>query len=85
MSTGCTHWWDLLRQVHLLCKLHLPLLERTVHIHILQLVTEINGLLDQSDKTPFDFQGDGGSLVDLLEQGAASCDGEGLATIEGRV
>lgn len=84
MLNKLTHWWDLLWQVHLLRKLHLPLLEWTIHIHILQLITEINGLLDQSDKTPFDFQGDRGSLVDSLEKGTTSCNGEGLTTIDGR-
>lgn len=80
MPSRCTHGWDLLRQVHLLRQHHLALFERTLHIHILQLVTEIDGLLDQRDETPFDFQGDGGSLLDPLEQSAASLDRESLTT-----
>lgn len=71
----------MLWQVHLLRQDHLALLERTLHADVLDLIAEINGLLDQSDETPFDFQSDGSTLLDLLLQGAASLNGKSLATI----
>lgn len=39
-------------------------------------------MLDQSDKTPFDFQIYGSAPFDRLEQGAAGLDGEGLTASE---
>lgn len=61
---------------------HLALLKRTLHADVLDLIAEINGLLDQGDETPFDFQRNGSTLLDLLLQGAASLNGEGLATMK---
>lgn len=78
---GVAHRRDLFWQVHLLRQDHLALLKRTLHVHILDLVAEINGLLDQSNEAPFDFQSDGSTLIDPLEQGTAGLNGEGLATV----
>lgn len=62
-----TYWRDLPWQVHLLCQDHLALLQRTHQVHVLKLIAEINGLLDQSNESPFDFQRDGSALLNGLE------------------
>lgn len=84
VELGNTYRRDLLRQVHLLCQNHLAFLKRTLHVHILKLVAEIDGLLDQRDEAPFDFQCDSSTLLNGLEQSAARLNSECLTTITKR-
>lgn len=73
---------DLLGQIHLLLQNHLALLQWALEIHVLDLVTEIDCLLDQGDETPFDNQVDGSTLLNGIVQKTAGPDGQGLTTSE---
>lgn len=66
VELGDTYRRNLLWQVHLLCQDHFALLKRTFQVHVLELIAEIDGLLDQSYESPFDFQCNGGTLLNGL-------------------
>jgi len=57
---------DLLRQLHLFRKRRLALLDRTLEVHVLDLVAEIGVLLDDGDKAVLDLQVDFGAFFDVL-------------------
>lgn len=72
----------MLRQIHLLGQNHCTLLQRAFHIDILELITQIDSLRNQSNEAPFDFQGHGSALLDPLVEGTAGLDSEGCATVK---
>lgn len=73
---------DLLGQFDILCQNHLALLQRTLEVHIAELITKIGGLRDQSDKAIFDDQVDICALHNFIPYGTAGRDSELFATIE---
>lgn len=74
----------MLGQLHLFGQNHFTLLQRALHIDILELITEVDGLLDQSNETPLDLQAHSSALLDPLVEDTAGLDVENLATVEER-
>lgn len=72
---------DLLWQVHLFLQNQVTLLKRTLQIHILDLVAEVDGLFHQRNQTPFHFQAHGSALLHGLLQNTFSLDVESRATV----
>ena len=73
---------DLLGQIDLLLQNHIALLQRALEVHVLDLVTETDGLLDQGNETPFDNQVDGSPVLNGITQKTAGPDVQGLSTSE---
>jgi hypothetical protein len=75
-----THRRNLFGQVDLLRQDHLALLKWALEINILDLFTQIHGLLHQSDNTPLDFNVHDGTLGDSFVESTRGGNSEGLAT-----
>jgi hypothetical protein len=75
-----TYRRNLLGQVDLLRQDHAALLKGALQINILDLVTQVHGLLHQSDNTPLDFNVHDGTLGDGFVESTRGGNGEGLAT-----
>lgn len=59
----------------------LALLDRTVHVHVLDLLAEVCSHADQSNQAIFDLELDICSFFDVLNKGTDSLDGKRLATV----
>jgi hypothetical protein len=61
-----TYWWDLLGQVHILRQDHFTLLQRTLQVHVPELLTQVDSLFDQGDEAPLHYQVHISSLFNSL-------------------
>ena len=73
---------ELLGQVHLLCELHLPLVERALEVYFVDRVAQVGGLAHDGDDAVLDLQVDLCAGLDVLLEVARGGDGEGGAAAE---
>lgn len=69
----------MLGHVDLLRQDHLALLQGALQIDVLNLLTQVHSLLNQSDNTPLDFHVDESTVGDGFVESARRGNGEGLA------
>lgn len=53
-SMRSTYWWDLIWQLNILSQSHLPSLKRTLQVHLLDLLAQINRRPQQGDDSVLD-------------------------------
>jgi len=76
---------NLLWQLHVLCQLHRSLFQRTLEIHVLDVLAQIRFLVDDADQAVLDLQVDFGACFDVFGEEAAGFDREGVAAVSQKI
>lgn len=80
-SVDETYRWDFLGKIDILGQLHLSLIKRALHIHILERIAEVGILVDERDESVFDLEVDFCALFHYFLEVALGFDGQGTATV----
>lgn len=73
-SIESTYGWNLRRQVNLLGNLRLPRLDRTLQIHLLDLLAQICCRAEELDEPVLDLEHDVGAFADVFFERAEGFD-----------